>query len=790
MKELINSGWEYRSEVTENKWQDVSIPHTPKIEKFDVRLPFQGLSYYKKKIDYKKEYDGKLLYIEFEAVMMVATVFFNGKEICTHKGGYLPFRVNITDLIKKDGENLLEVIADNRDHKNVPPGKPAELLDFCYWGGIYRNVWLCVEEKLHITNEIEKNIVKGGGIYVSYTDVSEEFANVIVKVNAENLYDETKTCQISARIKDKDGKIAAEDQYNVIIESGSLGDIEFKFPIETPNLWSFDNPYLYTLDVELKCEQDIYDTRSIRIGIRTVKANIHDGFMLNGKKVRLIGINRHQAFPHIGNAAHDNAQWRDAYKLKQGGFNFVRLPHYPHSPAFLDACDELGLLVMEPTPGWQWCAFGEFRDIVVQNIKDMIRRDRNHPSIVIWETSLNETGDTAATMWRGGWEGNTDEFVRLCRMEAEKEYDRGNFLTAGDTIGRHNAKSIGYDIVFTGDAALSVEGKPGLTREYGDFEFGGNFSLTRRARGDGEMEMLMQAWNFIWKCNDIQLTSQHSIGSSAWVGIDFNRGAREETPVERCGIMDNYRIPKFAYHFYESQQDVKPVVFIANYWYDKDTNKVVVFSNCDEVALYINGREVKRQKPDNGPTTEYKLDHANADPFYWAKALGLEEAQDNNEGNNNLKELYRKNDFYDGGNCEGLLHPPFTFFDIDYEEGTIEAVGYLAGKEAVRTMRKTPKAPVRIQLYADESGKKLSTGGDFLFVYANVLDENGTVVPSDSSKITFSVEGDCEIIENNERFAEAGIATAMVKSGSTSGEIKVSAKSEHGFVDELIINVQ
>ena len=197
-----------------------------------------------------------------------------------------------------------------------------------------------------------------------------------------------------------------------------------------------------------------------------------------------------------------------------------------------------------------------------------------------------------------------------------------------------------------------------------------------------------------------------------------------------------------------------------------------------------------RQKPDNGPTTENKLDHANADPFYWAKALGLEEAQDNNEGNNNLKELYRKNDFYDGGNCEGLLHPPFTFFDIDFEEGTIEAVGYLAGKEVVRTMRKTPKAPVRIQLCADESGKKLSKGGDFLFVYASVLDENGTVVPFDSSKITFSVEGDCEIIENNERAAEAGIATAMVKSGSTSGVIKVNAKSEHGFVDELIINVQ
>ena len=789
MKELINREWEYRSEVTGNQWKNVTIPHTPKIEEFNVGLPFQGLSYYKKKIDYKKEYEGKLLYVEFEAVMMVATVFFNGEEICSHKGGYLPFRVDITNLIKEDGENILEVIADNRDHKNVPPGKPAELLDFCYWGGIYRNVWLCVEDKLHITNEIEKDIVKGGGVYVSYTDVSEEYATVLVKVNIENLYDETKTCEIGVKIKDKEGKIAAENQYSVIIESGTLSDAEFKFAMETPNLWSIDEPYLYTLEVELKCGEKVCDIRNIRIGIRSVSANIHDGFMLNGKKIKLVGVNRHQTYPHIGNAVHDNAQWRDAYKLKKGGFNFIRLSHYPQSQAFLDACDELGILVMEPTPGWQWCTIDdEFRNLVVQNIKDMIRLDRNHPSIVIWETSLNETGDTAETMWRGGWAGNTDEFVRFCRMEAEKEYDKGNFLTAGDSTGRHDAKSIGYEIVFPGPEPII--GKPSLTREYGDFEFGGNFSLTRRSRGDGELNMLMQAWNFIWKCNEAYINNYSSIGSAAWVGIDYNRGCRKETPICRCGIMDNYRLPKFAYHFFESQQDSEPVIYIANYWCDNEIKKVVVFSNCDEVALLINGKEIKRQRPDSGITTEYKLDHATADPFYWAKALDLEDAQEKREGKNNLKELYNKNDFFDGGNCESLSHPPFTFFDIEFEEGTLEAVGYISGKEEIRTSRMTPKLPTQIKLYADESGKKLSKDGDFLFVYASILDENGTVIPFDSSKISFFVEGDAEIIENSERNAEAGIATTMIKSGNTSGKIKVSAQSEYGFTDEIIIDVE
>ena len=787
MKCCLNENWEYRSEVTGDVWQKVSLPHTPKIEEFNVGFPFQGLSYYRKTMEYKPEYEGKLISLEFEAVMQIATVLLNGKELAVHKGGYLPFRVNLTEHLNKNGENLLEVIADNRDDRNVPPGKPASLLDFCYWGGIYRNVWLHVEDKLHITDAVEANEVKGGGVFVSYSNVSEDYAAVSVKVQAENLYDTEKICTVAVSMKDQDGAAVCDASYRVVLSTGDSLDAEFKLDVENPNLWSVDSPYLYTLEIFLSEEDGVCDTKKMRIGIRSVSANAKDGLLLNGKPIRITGANRHQTYPHIGNAAHDNAQWRDAYKLKKGGFNFVRLCHYPQSPAFLDACDELGILVMEPTPGWQWCTTGEFCEHVVQNIRDMIRRDRNHPSVIIWETSLNETGDTADTMWEGGWEGNTDEFVRFCRMEAEKEYDKGNFLTAGDSHGRKDAASIGYDIYFTGDP---VPGKPTFRREYGDFEFGGNYSLSRRSRGDGEMDMLMQAWNFIYQYNNTYLTDSHSVGSAIWVGIDYNRGYFKDSYMCRCGALDNYRLPKFVYHFFRSQQDIEPVIFIANYWKNPKTKKVVVFSNCDEVALLVNGKEVKRQKPDKGQITPYKLDFATADPFYWAKGQDIEDAQDNVESNQNIKELYDKNDFFDGENCEAISHPPFTFFDVSFEEGTLKATGYMDGKEAVSTSRVTPEAPCGLKLVAEENGKTLTAGGDFLFVYAYITDENGTVVPDSTEKVTFTLKGDGELIESNVRCAEAGIATAMVKSGTESGILKLSATSESGLKDEIDIVVQ
>jgi len=741
MKTLLNTGWQYRSEVTGDEWQDAIIPHTPRIEAYDVGFPFQGISYYKRELEYLPEYDGKLLYLEFEAVMQVAEVIVNGKKLCIHKGGYLPFRVNITDYVSKSQINIIEVVADNSDNSNVPPGKSAKMLDFAYYGGIYRNVWLDVADKLHITDSVEQAKVKGGGIYVSYGDVSEELAKVYVKVNAENMYADAKNCSVRVMITDRSGNAVAYGCHPLNVAPCTDGDMEFKFEIENPHLWSCENPYLYKLETELELDGRIVDSRRIRIGIRTVSASLKGGLRLNGKPITLRGANRHQTYPHIGNALHDNAQRRDAVKYKNGGFNFVRFAHYPQANAFLDACDELGILVMEPTPGWQWCAEGEFKENVYQNIRDMIRRDRNHPCVIIWETSLNETGDLEETMWHEKWEGCTDEFARRCRMIAEMEFDRGNFLTAGDAVGRHDSSSIGYDIAFTGLTAagtitgnnnaarleragkFTVADKPSLRREYGDFGFGKHYSTSRQTRDAHEKVLLLQAWNYMWSHNNHLLNDYYTTGNAIWCGADYTRGYFPGMNLATCGALDSFRLPKFVYHFFASQQSEKPYLYIANYYNDPHNKKLVVFSNCDEVELFVNGRSVRRQKPDNGATTPYMAKGAvhpymyESEPEY-AEAhcdMGVAKKCHNEEAIEKIKEMYDSDVFFDGGNCEAMAHPPFTFSDVPYEEGVLEAVGYIGGTEAVRDKRRSPHAACALRIETDEFPVDFESGGDAFF---------------------------------------------------------------------------
>lgn len=806
MKTCINEGWLYSSDITGGAWEAVMLPHTPRLEDLSVGFPFQGLASYRRTVACTEEMEGKLVYLEFEAVMQRAEVRIDGTLVTEHKGGYLPFRVDITDFVKKDSQITVDVLADNRDNRDIPPGKVSRLLDFNYQGGIYRSVWLSVEDRLHITDAVERNTVKGGGIFVSYANVSEAYAEVLVRTEVENRYPDTRRCHVETTLLDREGGTVEASRYRIETEPGDFNEAECKLGVYAPHLWSCDDPYLYTLCVRLTDEQGrVCDSRRLRIGIRSVAATLEDGLLLNGRPVRLLGANRHQYYPHVGNAAPDNAQWRDAYKLKRGGFNFVRLSHYPQSPAFLDACDELGLLVMEPIPGWQWCKRGEFLELVLQNVRDMVRRDRNHPSVIIFETSLNETGDMRETMWHETWEGYTDDFVRRCRIAAEREYDRGNFLTAGDTVGRRNAQSIGYDIPFVGltaegavektaksaaelerDGHFRVSDRPTMRREYGDFEFGLHYATSRMTREVSEGCSLLQAWNFIYTCNKRYLTDYHSVGNAIWCGIDYNRGYFPGSDLCACGALDSYRLPKLTYRFFESQQSERPVITLAN----RATGdaKRVVFSNCEEVALFVDGREVARRHPDRGEITAYGAREAKHPYLYESRPdlaavqddIGLAKSCHNEEHIATIDRLFREDGFFDGKNCDSFAHPPFTFREIPPYTEELMAVGYIGGKEVCCDVCRAPLAPAALRLRVDLSERALAAGGDFVFVYAEVVDKNGTLIPTDRREVTFTLTGDGTLLSPAETRAIAGIATAMVRSGAASGTLHLTATSKDG----------
>jgi beta-galactosidase len=324
--------------------------------------------------------------------MHEADVWLNGEMIQKHKGGYLPFVVDITDQVEVDRENVLLVKLNNENNPTIPPGKPIETLDFNWFSGLYRNVDLLVNGKLQISDPIAADRVSAGGVRVNYTDVTEESATINIQTDIENYDSTTRNAVLKTVLRDQSGmKIAELSTDEQPISAGDHHLFQQEIEVDDPSLWSPDSPYLYTLTIELHENGEAIDFWQKRIGIRTIEFTDDHQFVLNGEPLQLRGTNRHQSYPYIGYALSENAQFRDAYKIKEAGFNFIRIAHYPPDPAFLEAADELGLLFMNAIPGWQFFGDEEFQELALRDVREMIRRDRNHPSIVIWEASLNES---------------------------------------------------------------------------------------------------------------------------------------------------------------------------------------------------------------------------------------------------------------------------------------------------------------------------------------------------------------------------------------------------------------
>lgn len=763
MKYILDKNWQF---LDNGEWKTVTVPHTPKIEDYDVYHPFQGKSYYRYQLTLPKEELKKRIVLEFEAVMQYCEVKVNGKTEATHKGGYLPFYVDLTGIARET--NTIEVMADNSDDPDIPPGKPWDTLDFCYFGGIYRNVNLYITDKLAITHPVMENITAGGGVFVRYEDVSENFARVLVKVNVINAYTCRKRAVCCLELSYNGQKIGGGNLAEEL-ESRERHDFAFEFKVENPHLWSTSRPDLYDLHIEIKKEDTLCDARDLKIGIRSVA--VQEGkFLLNGKEERIFGTNRHQAYPYVGNAAGDRAQYRDALLLKNSGVNFIRLAHYPQAESFLSACDELGIMLVEPIPGWQWWHdTPQFRNMVVENAREMVRRDRNHPSIVFYEATLNETYVS------------DNDFSRKVVRSIKNEYPGDQCLVSGDTIG-NDPEYIGFDINHTRAAEvkddISVEYAPAyngvmFAREYGDWQFGGNYSTARRGREDGDAGMLLACW-CQWFDYNKKYRYPQMIGIASWVGIDYNRGYCPDVPICRCGLVDSLRQKKFQYYMFQSQQSEKPMAFIANYWENKPlSSKIVVFSNCDEVELVINGRPFKRQQPDNGPDREYLIKGIVGDEFYWKDGADVRDLGEKNTVKIDAQKVYLNNLSWNGGNCRSTRHPPFTFENVPYKRGYVEAIGYIDGVEAARHRVNSYGEPHHIEIEVYDGGVPLSRNdNDFIFVNAVVKDADGNTVYNFDKNVAFDITGG-SFIGPGAVNAIAGVATVMIKAY---GEVNVTAR--------------
>jgi beta-galactosidase len=739
----FNEDWEFvlsadSSDVFKDSqqigWQKVMLPHTPVIEPLVVNEQWQGICWYRKRFIILEEYSGRQFFLRFEGAMNVADVWVNGRKKTTHLGGYLPFVVDLTGDIRPGEPCEVLVRLDNTDNPVTGP-KPLKLLDFNTYGGLYRDVILRIKNPVFITDPILENKPGSGGVFVTFPMVTDDQATVRVKTHIRNNDGRDHRVVIAHELWKGEIKVAVSESGFVSIASDRDREYTQEFNLSKPELWSPDQPNLYHLITRVASRNSVLDTDTIRIGIRKFE---FDGtkFLLNGREMFLRGINRHQEYPYIGYALSNEAQYRDALKIKEAGFDYVRLSHYPQSPAFMDACDELGLLVLDAIPGWQY--YNEdpaFHEQVLATCRDMIRRDRNHPCVLAWEVSLNES-------WMP--EGFIDRAIAI----AHEEYPGDQCFTAGWI-------NYGYDIYLQARQHRLEHYrkplKPYIVSEYGDWEYYAlNAGLnqdrwddllpeartSRQLLSDGETRLLQQATNVQEAHNDNLTTPAFADGY--WVMFDYNRGYADD--LETSGIMSIERLPKFSYHFFRSQRDASEtsplyssgaMVFITSYWDEASSLDIRVFSNCEEVELSLNGELIARQAPDRGRMSVH------------------------------------------------LAHPPFTFHLDKFIPGTLSATGFIGGKAVARHAVTTAGNPVAIKLTYDESRRPPKAGcKDVIFIYANLVDEKGIIVPVSGKHVHFTASGNGEIINAEGAQCQAGIASALLRIGNNAGTITVTAMAD------------
>jgi beta-galactosidase len=703
-------------------WESVTLPHTARIEALVAgkdASQWQGLCWYRKQFAVPATASNQVAILRFEGAMNAAEIWVNGQSAGKFMGGYLPYVLDATKLLQPGATNTVAVRLDNRDNQITGP-KPLADLDFNLYSGLYRGASLTFKDTLHITDPILANRPASGGIFVTFPTVSKDIATVRVQTHLRNAGQQPRAFILRNTLLDAEGQaIATLTTTPEPLAAGSAQAFTQEFQVPQPRLWSPAAPHLYQVHSEIVADDRTVDEAHTRIGIRHLEIT-RDGLRLNGEKLFLRGANRHQEYPYIGNALSDAAQYRDARKIKEAGFDYVRLSHYPQSPAFLDACDELGLVVMNCLMGWQY--FGKdptFAELKLREIREMIRRDRNHPSVLLWEVSLNESS-------------MPKPFITETHAIAHEEFPGDQMFTCGWVRG--------YDVFIQArqhGGCVKVKDVPCVVSEYGDWEyFAQNAGLqqhlwkdlqpaersSRQLRGDGETRLLQQALNFQEAHNDNLKTTAFADG--IWVMFDYNRGYAPD--IEASGVMDIFRLPKPGYWFFRSQRDATepvfgkphgPVLFIANLNTSLSPKAIRVFSNCDEVELLRNDRSLGRRRPDENRITTH------------------------------------------------LRHPPFTFNVDEFAPGSLRAVGYLSGHAVAEHVVRMPGEPATMGLTFDLAGKPFAaTGKDTVFCRAELRDSHGTLVPTNGVTVSFGETGDAQLVGQNSLGTEAGIATILLQS--------------------------
>ncbi len=645
----INEGWRYapgpveRAEAVDFDdagWERVDLPHTWNAEDaFDKSRAYRrGVGWFRKRLALDPSLRGKRLFLYFEGANQVADVFVNGEALGRHVGGYTAFVFEVTDQVSFDRENVVAVRVDNSHDDDIPPLNA----DFTFYGGIYRDVWLLATAPVHL--DVLDHAAPG--LYVGTPTVTPDSALVDNRGVVVNDSDEAVQVRLVHRLLDAEGATYHEMEQDLPVMIPPGGRLPFDATstyLDAPRLWSPADPYLYRFVTEVYVGDTLADAVSVPLGFRWFSAD-GDGFYLNGEPLFLAGTNRHQDRPGLGNALPNAAHREDVRIVKETGFNFLRLAHYPQDPAVLQEADRLGLVVWEEVPVVNLITMSEaFADHAETMLVEMIRQHYNHPSVAMWgymnEIMLREPKPIP--------EGYYEAVLELTkRLEARTKAEDPTRLTV-------TAQS--FHEVYNGKGVSDVPDILGMNLYFGwyyhDFDAFGTFLDTLHAAhpdrplliseygaGSDERVHTLEPVAFDFSSEHQQAYHRSSFaqmqaraylaGSGVWNQFDFGSSHRQDTKnsINQKGIFFFDRTPKDIAFYYEAKLRDTPVLHVAREWDRRAgssvadrTQPVWVYSNWREVELFRNGESLGKQTPDNATAT-WQVPFQNGDNLIEARA--------------------------------------------------------------------------------------------------------------------------------------------------------------------------
>jgi beta-galactosidase len=710
----LNRNWRYSKTYTQgahdkgfddSAFDRVVVPHT------NVRLPwhsfddktYEFVSIYRRKFKLPSEARGKHVFVDFEGVMTASTVWINGMKLGEYKGGYTPFSFDLTPHIDFDGENILAVDVDSTERPDIPPF--GYQIDYLTFGGIYREVALRIVPASFLENICAKT-----------KDVLSSKSTLDVDCYLQHLEASRVALTLEVELSDGDRSVAKATQKVPAATEASAEPVAHTVHLDNLGaikLWDLEHPNLYTLHVRLLKGTQIVDRDKRTVGFRHAEFTDH-GFELNGKVIKLRGLDRHQTFPFMGQAMPGRAQRSDANILRNKlHCNIVRTSHYPQSRHFLDACDEIGLLVLEEIPGWQHIGDQPWKDISVDNVGRMIRRDWNHPSIILWGVRINESKD------------DHDFYVRTNALAHKLDPTR---QTGG--IRYFQSSEFLEDVFTMNDFGFPL--KPPNHPRYLNTEFVGHTYPTKTI---DQVERLQEHMLRHARIHDQLASSPQYAGGIGWCAFDYNTHGDFGSGDRICyhGVTDMFREPKPAAYFYKSQCDPSEEIVLepAFHWARGDESvgftKAWVCSNCDHLKFYIADKLVAEVDPNK---TEFAH----------------------------------------------LRYPPFVtdLGEAVGKWGDLRMEGYIQGRKVIEKTMSGRGVDQKFALLPDDT-KLFADGADTTRVVLRVTDEFGAVRPFANDAVKFVLEGPAEILGDNPFALIGGTGAIWIRAKEQPGRVTLKA---------------